>query len=86
MSDFIAVEAVLENKEGNVSTFSADTDVTLFNEKLDGDDLIVYDIDKAIAKLDESGKDYADYATLKASSVPASTIETLDDKDGFNTT
>lgn len=86
MSSFVSVEATLENKENNISTFSADTDVTLFTEELDNDDVIVYDVDKVVKLLDENGKDYADYATLKAASVSVSNIETPNDKDGFNVT
>ncbi len=86
MSDFITIQANLENKGDNIYSFNADTDVTIFTDELDKDDVIVYDVDKAVKLIEENGKGYADYATLKAASIPVNSIETLADKDGFNVT
>ena len=86
MSNFMSLEANLEEKESGVLIFSADTNVTLFTQDLAQDDVIVYDIDKASKVMDEKKKEYADYETLKAASLSISSIETLKDKDGFNVT
>jgi hypothetical protein len=86
MSDFISIDADLEGKENDQSTLKTDTDVTLFKEKIDNDDVIVYDIDKVVKTMEEKKKDYADYSILKAASLTVCNVETLSDNDGFNVT
>ena len=86
MSDFLTIDATVEDKENDASVFKTDTDVTLFKEKIDNDDVIVYDVDKAISLMEEKNKDYADYSILKASSLTVSNVETLAENDGFNVT
>ncbi len=86
MSKFISLDAVLVDKGNNVLTFSNDTNVALFSNDLNEDNVIVYDIDKASKILEEKNKEYADYSVLKEASLPISLIETLPDKDGFNVT
>ncbi len=85
MSSFLTIDATYEGKDEQ-SSLKTDTDITLFKEKIDNDDVIVYDVDKAVSLMDEKNKDYADYSILKAASLPVSNVETLSDNDGFNVT
>lgn len=86
MSSFLNLEAGLSSNGDDALVYSADTDVPLFSENIDSDDVIVFDSDKAAEIMKEKKKDYADYATLKEASVPITGVETLKDNDGFNVT
>ena len=86
MSDFMSLNANLIKNEDKSATFSADTDITLFSDSIDDDDVIVFDVDKVKNELEKQNKDYADYSVLKACSLPVSNIKNLDDKDGFDIT
>lgn len=86
MSEFMYLNADLKNNSDNTSTFSSDTDLAIFDENIDGDDVIVFDVDKVKEELEKSNKDYADYSVLKTASVKVTNIKNLDDKDGFDIT
>ncbi len=86
MSSFMSLDANYTQNENDTSTFSADTDIEIFSDQIDPDDVIVFDVDKVASELEKQKKDYADYSVLKAASVPVSDINNLDDKDGFDIT
>lgn len=86
MSDFMSLDASYVQNTKDTATFSADTDIEIFSDKIDPDDVIVFDVDKVASELEKQNKDYADYSVLKAASVPVSNINNLDDKDGFDIT
>lgn len=86
MSSFIELNAKLTDNGNHTSTFSSDTDVAIFSDTIDKDDVIVFDLDKAAEEITSQKKEYANYAVLKAASVPVSDIVNLDDKDGFKIT
>ena len=86
MSSFIELNAKLTDNGDHTSTFSSDTDVAIFSDTIDKDDVIVFDLDKAAEEITSQKKEYANYAVLKAASVPVSNIVNLDDKDGFKIT
>lgn len=81
MSNFLTINATVDE-----SVLKTDTDITLFKEKINNDDIIVYDVDKAVSVMEEKKKDYADYSVLKDASLKVSNVETLADNDGFNVT
>ena len=84
MSDFMSLQANLEEGSDGNLIFRADTGVPLFKEEIDADDVIVYDVDKAGEILAEKKKGYADYATLKEASASVVKVETPAEKDGFS--
>ena len=86
MSDFLSMDAIQKDNNDNTITFSADTDVEIFDETIDHDDVIVFNKDKVKEELEKSNKDYADYSVLKKASVDVVDIKNLDDKDGFHIT
>ena len=86
MSDFLSMEAIQKDNNDNTITFSADTDVEIFDETIDPDDVIVFNKDKVKEELEKSNKNYADYSVLKKASVDVVDIKNLDDKDGFHIT
>lgn len=86
MSNFLSMNALLNQNEDKTISFSADTDVKIFNDTIDNDDVIVFDIDKVKQELKNSNKDYADYDVLKKASVNILNIKNLDEQDGFNIT
>lgn len=86
MSDFIEMDAIQTNNSDNTITFSADTNVEIFDENIDKDDVIVFDKDKVKEELEKSNKEYADYSTLKKASVEVVSTNTLKEKDGFDIT
>ena len=86
MSDFIEMEAIQTNNSDNTITFSADTNVEIFDENIDKDDVIVFNKDKVKEELEKSNKEYADYSILKKASVDVVNVHSLDTKDGFDIT
>ena len=86
MSAFMELEAKLTDNGDKTATFSSDTDIPFLSEKIDEDDVIVFDSDKVVEELKNQNKDYADYSVLKAAAVPVSNIKNLDDNDGFDIT
>ncbi len=86
MANFVSMNAILNQNEDNTQTFSADTDVKIFDYEIGEKDVIVFDIDKVKQELENSNKNYADYEVLKKASVKVLNIKNLDDQDGFNIT
>ena len=58
MANFVSINAILSQNEDNTNTFSADTDVKIFDYEIGEKDVIVYDIDKVKQELENSNKNY----------------------------
>lgn len=86
MSNFISVEAKLSKNTDGTSTFIYNTESKIFDSDLKKNDVIVFDIDKAVSALEESKKEYIDYSTLKTASVEVSDVITSSDMAGFEVT
>ncbi len=86
MTRFISMSAIQKDNQDKTITFSADTDVPIFDEKIDLDDVIAFDVNHVKKELESSGKDYADYSVLKKAAVDVVNVENLDDQDGFHIT
>ncbi len=84
MSNFLNLSAKLDVNDDNSASFNLDSNITLFNQVLTKDDIIVFDIAKAQEKMNEDNKDYADYDVLSAASLNVTSINTLAELDGFD--
>ncbi len=86
MTRFMSMDAVQKDNADKTITFSADTDVPIFDETIDMDDVIAFDVNEVKRELEKSGKDYADYSVLKKASVDVVDVKNLEDQDGFHIT
>lgn len=86
MTHFMSMDAIRKDNEDKTITFSADTDVKIFDEDIDLDDVIAFDVNQVKKELESSGKDYADYSVLKKASVDVVEVKNLEDQDGFHIT
>ncbi len=86
MSEFIKMEAFQTNNSDGTITFSADTNIEIFDGNINNDDVIAFNQEKVEEELKNSGKTYADYSVLKKASLDVVKINNLSDKDGFDIT
>ncbi len=86
MSNFVALNAIYTQLDDTSASFASETGTTLFKDNLSKDDVIVYNVDKVKEALENSNEEYANYKILKNASSSISTINTNEDKTGFDVT
>ncbi len=86
MTDFIHLEADEKDNADGTITYSTNTGIEIFDEDIQIDDVIVFDIDAVESALYDYDLDYADYHILEEEALDIVDVVNLDDKDGFDIT